>query len=161
MVGQNHLGAVADKQMAVHHDSSFAQSPNLFEKSHGIEHYAVADYTAAVFPQHSAGHELQYKFLTVDDDGMASIVAAGIARHDREILREHVNNFALALIAPLRSDDDRGFPLLQDQLRGTGQRGYFPAGPGRFCRAAHALLAVADYLSSNYWDIRRSRVYLL
>src|SRR5437763_7450484 len=33
-------------------------------------------------------------------------MSAGIARHHRKILREHVHNLALALVAPLRADDD-------------------------------------------------------
>ena len=42
-------------------------------------------------------------------DGVARVVAALIARHHVEALGEQVNDLALALVAPLRADDDDDF----------------------------------------------------
>jgi hypothetical protein len=43
----------------------------------------------------------------VNGDGVPGVVAAGISCHDFEALGEHVNDFAFALVAPLRADDNR------------------------------------------------------
>jgi hypothetical protein len=42
----------------------------------------------------------------VDDNGVAGVVAARIARHNVELLGEDIDDLALALIAPLGSKDD-------------------------------------------------------
>jgi hypothetical protein len=40
-------------------------------------------------------------------------VPARIARHDGEVFREDVDDLALALVTPLRADDDRSLALVQ------------------------------------------------
>ncbi len=71
-----------------------------------VEHHAIADDAAAAFAQHAAGNQLQDELLALDGDGVSRIVAAGIARDDLEALREHVDDFAFAFVAPLGADDD-------------------------------------------------------
>ena len=39
----------------------------------------------------------------VNDDRVAGVVAAGVTRHDGETLREDVDDFAFAFVAPLGS----------------------------------------------------------
>src|SRR5271170_469982 len=112
MVRENHMGAVAHKQVAVDLYAHLAQSPDFLEESYGIEHHAVADHAAAAGAKNSAGHQLQNKFLSVDDDGVAGVVSASIAGDNREVLREHVDDLALTFVAPLGADDDRSLPLL-------------------------------------------------
>ncbi len=132
MVRQDHVGAVADEQAAIHFHAGFAQRGHFLEKGDGVEHHAVADDAAAARPQDAARHQLKNEFLSVDDDGVPGIVSAGIAGHDREILRENVHDLALAFVAPLRTDDDRSLTLLQSQLRGPGWRP-----PRPHCRVTH------------------------
>jgi hypothetical protein len=107
------MSAVADEKATIDFHTGVAQRANFFEKRHGIEDHAIADYAAATCPQNAARHQLQDKLLALDDDGMAGVMAAGIARHDGEVFREHVDNLAFALVAPLGADDDRSFSLLQ------------------------------------------------
>ena len=83
-----------------------------------IEHHAVADDAFAAGAQHAAGNELEHELLAADDDGVAGVMAAGVARHGGEPLAEHVHNFALALVAPLGAQHYRrlcshvfGFPF--------------------------------------------------
>jgi hypothetical protein len=38
-------------------------------------------------------------------------VSAGIARHDAEVFREHIDYFAFALVTPLGANDHRSFAL--------------------------------------------------
>src|SRR5207237_10135347 len=82
-----------------------------FEKGDAIKRHAVAGDAAAALAQHSAGHQLQHKFFAVDDHGVAGVVSAGVARHYGEVLREHVDNFAFAFVAPLRAYHNRGLGL--------------------------------------------------
>ena len=110
------MRAIADEKIAVNFDSGVAQGSNFFKKRDWVKHNAISDYTAASLAQHSAGNELQDKSFAVDDDRVPGIVAARIARHHRELLREHVNNLAFALAAPLGADYDGGLTFLQRKL---------------------------------------------
>ena len=67
---------------------------------------------------------MQDEFLALDDDGVAGIVASGIAGHDGKVVGEHVDNLALAFIAPLRSDDDRSSHFAQNFTPFTDWRGF-------------------------------------
>src|SRR6266404_3100134 len=107
MVGKNNLRAVRDEKVAIHFHAGSAQGSDFLQEGQRINHHAVADDAGALGPQNASGHELQDELFPVDDDGVSGVMAAGIARHHRKSLSEHVDNLALALIAPLRSDDDR------------------------------------------------------
>jgi hypothetical protein len=50
---------------------------------------------------------LQNEFFSVDDDGVSGVMAAGVARHDGKSLGKYVDHLTLALVAPLRSNNDR------------------------------------------------------
>src|SRR5258707_13549776 len=113
------MRAVADEQAAVYFDSGIAQLADFFQERHRIKHDAVADHALASCAQHAAGNQLQNKFLSIDNDGMPGIVPACIAHHHLEIFREHIDNLAFALIAPLGADDDRCIASVQNSLRKT------------------------------------------
>jgi hypothetical protein len=51
-------------------------------------------------------------------------VASGIAGHDGKVVGEHVDNFALAFVAPLRADDDRSSHFVQKFTPFTDWRGF-------------------------------------
>ena len=106
VIGKNDVSAVADKQIAVNLDARSAQGIYFLQEGKGIEHHSVADDAAAAFAQHAAGNQLQDELFAVDGDRVSGIMAAGITRHHVEALREHVNDLALALVAPLGADDD-------------------------------------------------------
>jgi hypothetical protein len=65
---------------------------------------------------------LQDELLAIDDDGMTGIMTPGVTRYDGETLREHINNLAFALVAPLRAYDNRSPASAQFQLRGFSLR---------------------------------------
>ena len=94
--------------MAIDFHPGLAQCANFLQKGERIEHHAVADNAAAARAQHATGHQLQNKFLAVDDDGVAGIVAPGIAGDDGEVLRQDVDDLPLALIAPLGANNHGG-----------------------------------------------------
>ena len=114
MIGQDDLGAVADEERAIDLDAHVAQPADFLEEGDRIEHDAVADHAVAARAQHAAGNQLQDELLAVDDDRVPGIVSAGIARHDREAFRQHVDDLALALVSPLRANDDRSFTLVHE-----------------------------------------------
>ena len=117
MVGQDHVSAIGDEKISVDLHASLAQRAYFFQKRHGIENHAVADHAAAARPQHAARNQLQNKLLAVDDDGVAGIVAAGIAGHDGEVLRQNVDDLSFAFVAPLGADNYRGLAFFHCQLR--------------------------------------------
>ena len=87
VVGQDHLGAVRDEQLAVRAafqigQAGFAQLLYFVQERLWIEHDAVADYAAAAGAKHTAGDELQDELAAVNDDRVPRIVAAGIAGDD-------------------------------------------------------------------------------
>ena len=45
-------------------------------------------------------------FCLADENGVAGVVAAGVADDDVRLLREHVNDFAFAFVAPLGADQN-------------------------------------------------------
>src|SRR5207244_7763760 len=122
--------------------------------SHGIEHDTVADHTAATGTQHAARNQLQDEFLALDDDRVAGIVATGIAGHDGKIVGEYVDNLALAFVAPLRADDDRGSHFAQKFTPFTDSRGRFLAVRAAFPGGrTHWLPAIKTAQLLNGWDV--------
>src|SRR5579884_4416415 len=89
------------------------ESIHFLQKGNGIEHHAVADDAAAAFTEHATRNKLQHEFLAADDDRVSGIVSAGIACDDVEVLREHIDDLALALISPLRADYNGCIALFQ------------------------------------------------
>ena len=47
------------------------------------------------------GMRCRTKRLAADDDGVAGVVSAVVARHDLDLLGEQVDDLALAFVAPL------------------------------------------------------------
>src|ERR1700722_13526760 len=111
------MGAIADEQTPVNLHAGLSQRRNFLEERHGVEDDPVADHTAASGAQYSARNQLQNELFTVDDDGMAGVVATGVSRNDGEILRKHVDDLAFTFVAPLGANNDRGFAL-QCRLHG-------------------------------------------
>ena len=61
-------------------------------------------------------------FLTLHDQGMASIVAALEANNDIRFVGEEVDDFALAFITPLRPYDRDVCHSLRQQATGNSQQ---------------------------------------
>ena len=74
----------------------------------GIEDDAVADDRLRLLTQDSARNQLEDKLFAGDGDGMPGVVSAGIACNHFEIIRKDIDDLALALIAPLGSENHRG-----------------------------------------------------
>ena len=107
VVGQDYLRPVRHEELAINLQPGVLQLLYLAQEGHRIQHHAVADDAPALRPQHPAGDQLQHELLAGNDDGVAGVVPAGIARHHGKLLRQHIDDLALALVAPLRAKDHR------------------------------------------------------
>jgi len=136
MVGKDDLRPVRDEQVAIYLHAALAQRSDFFQECQRIEHHSVANYVHTTGAENASRYQLQDKSLSLDDDRVAGVVSAGVARHHGERLGEYVDDLALALVAPLGSDNDRSFASIQFLLRGIlcgsfdcpkGRTHWFPA----------------------------------
>ena len=79
----------------------------LIDEADGVRDHAIADDAKFVFAEDARRHEMQDVFLSADENGVPGVVAAGVADDDVRIFGEHVNDFALAFVAPLGADENR------------------------------------------------------
>ena len=101
------MGRLAQhKILRRHADAVFLQPFHLADEADGVEHHAVADDAELVLAQDAGRDEVQHRLLALDDDRVAGVVAAGVTHDDLRRLREHVNDFAFAFIAPLGADEN-------------------------------------------------------
>ena len=68
--------------------------------------HAVADEAAHVLVQDAGGNQREDGLAPVDDERVARVVAALEASDGGGALGQQIDDLALALIAPLRADDD-------------------------------------------------------
>src|ERR1035438_4691679 len=90
VIRQNDLGAVGYKQLVVDTHAQFAKTRHFLEESQRVKNHAVADDAFASGTKHAARDELQHELLAADDDRMARVMAACVARYRGKPLAEHV-----------------------------------------------------------------------
>ena len=103
VVRQDQMGLVADVQPAPDVDAGLRQLVDLREECRRIDDDAVADHARDAGMQNAGRQKTQDELAAVRVDGVAGVVAALIARDNREVRRQQIDNLALALVAPLRS----------------------------------------------------------
>ena len=106
MIREDDLGAVGDEEVAIELNAVGFDARGFGEEGDGIENDAVADDSLAAFAEDTAGDELEDKFFAGDDDGVAGVVASGIARDTGEMVTEYVDDFAFTFIAPLGTENN-------------------------------------------------------
>jgi hypothetical protein len=111
VVRRDQVGARADQQPAGVHPAGL-EAVDLGEQHPGVHHHAVGDDRGAPGGQHAARQQVGGELLTVDDDGVARVVAALVADAvvDRSgtVRTEHVGGLALALVTPLGAEHHDG-----------------------------------------------------
>ena len=85
-------------------DAVMLEHVDLFQQDRGVHHAAVADHRDAVGIHDARGNLVQTILLITHHDGVARVVTALIAYDAVEIRRDKVADLALALIAPLGTD---------------------------------------------------------
>jgi len=106
VVGEDDLGAVGDEELVVDGEASFAELAYLVEESRGVQHDSVADDAFAAGTEDAAGNKLQNELPTVNDDGVAGVMAASVSSDNGKLFREDVDDLAFTFIAPLGSEED-------------------------------------------------------
>ena len=107
MQRQDQRGILGDAQVVRRHrDALLGEPVDLLDQRARIEHDAVADDRQLARPHHAGGQQRQLVGDAVDDERVAGIVAALEAHHDVGLLRQPVDDLALALVAPLGADHD-------------------------------------------------------
>jgi hypothetical protein len=96
---------VADQQAAADVGAERGNLIDLLEQRLRIDHHAVADHAGDAGMEDARRDQVEDELLAVDIHGVAGVVPALITRHRGEVRGEHVNDLALALISPLRSQD--------------------------------------------------------
>ncbi len=102
---QDQRGIFGDAQIvAGDRDALLLQPFDLGDQRARIEHDAVADHRKLVRPHHAGGQQRKLVGHAVDDERMAGVMTALEANDDVGLLRQPVDDLALAFVAPLRAD---------------------------------------------------------
>ena len=110
VVRRDHVRVGADDQRR-QVDAAGDERVELAEQRLRRDHDAVGDHAGRAGREDAAGQQVRRELLAVDDDRVAGVVAAARAHHEVDGLvgGEQVGGLALALVAPLGTeDDDRG-----------------------------------------------------
>jgi hypothetical protein len=102
VIRQNQMSAVADEQILADCDAQVPQAVDLGDKSDRIDNNTIADHTNFCPPEDSRRDEMQNVFDAPMNDRVPGVVSALAADHNVGFAREHVDNLAFSLIAPLR-----------------------------------------------------------
>ena len=86
-------------------DAAPLEVVELFDEDAGIDDAAGAEH-ALLAPEDARGHVLELVGLAVGDDRVAGVGTALVAAHEVGMLGEQIDDLALALVSPLRADDD-------------------------------------------------------
>jgi len=100
------VGFFADHETrGAHVDALGGQGVDFAKEDGRIKHHAVADEAYFARVQNARGDEVQHALLATHNKGVPSVVAALKANDGGAFLRQHIHDFAFALIAPLGPED--------------------------------------------------------
>ena len=108
MVGHYQMRFFADaKPCRADIHPALGQHVQFGQKAGHVQHNAIADQAGLALVQDTGRDKVQDGLLTLNLEGVAGVVAALEAHDDLTCGTEHINDLALAFVAPLRPDDDR------------------------------------------------------
>jgi hypothetical protein len=99
------VGLVADDEPIADRDAGLRQLVDLGEQRLRIDDHPVADDAADAGVQDARGQQPEHELAPVRIHGVPGVVAALIARHNRKVRRQQVDDLSLAFVAPLRAQD--------------------------------------------------------
>ncbi len=91
----------ADLQAAAHFDAVGFEFADLLLQRAWVQHHAVADQAQRIGTQDAGGNQVEHGLLAADHQRVAGVVAALEADDGADILRQQIDDLALAFIAPL------------------------------------------------------------
>src|SRR5256714_8772001 len=86
-------------------DALAHQSIGFFKKSFRIDHHAVAEHASLALVNDAGRQQVKHEGLITDLNRVSGVVAALIADHDVEPLREQIDDLAFTFVAPLGAYD--------------------------------------------------------
>ena len=108
VIGHDDVDVGAHLQSRADLDSPLVEGLQLLEKGLGIEDHAVAEAAELAPVQDAGGDEVENVLLRTGDDGVTGVVPSGVPDDDISVIGEEVNDFSLALITPLGTDNNQG-----------------------------------------------------
>ena len=104
VVGHDDVRVAGDLE-GVAGDALALEDVDLGEEDLGVDDAAVADHRVGALVHDAGGDLVKRQLVTVGDDGVSGIGAAGVAADDVEVAGDEVGDLALALVAPLSSHE--------------------------------------------------------
>ena len=108
VIGEDHVGPVADQQVAVDVAAVAGDRVDLFQEGPGIDDDSGGDDGHDPGCRMPAGSCDSLYVCAVEDDGMAGVVAPLIADDDVVFVGQQIDDFSLGFVAPLQTDNRRG-----------------------------------------------------
>ncbi|RMN95057.1 hypothetical protein ALQ50_05526 [Pseudomonas coronafaciens pv. coronafaciens] len=105
VIRQDQRAGRADAQALAHRNAFLFQLDDFAQERVGGDHHTIADQALHAFAQHTGRDQVQYGLLTVDHQGVASIVATLITHYGGSMFGQQINDLAFALITPLSAQD--------------------------------------------------------
>src|ERR1051325_2862678 len=106
VIGQYQMRCLTQKQVAVHVDLQLAQAFDFFDETDRIDDDSIADDAFLALAQNAGRNQVQDVFLLAQENRVAGVVAALSADYNVRVFRQHVDDFAFALVTPLGADQD-------------------------------------------------------
>ena len=101
VIRENEVRRLADQQVLLNLDAELGQADDLAHEAHRVYDHSVADHTHLALAEDAGRDEVQDVLGLANIDGVTGVVAALRADDDVRLLRQNVDDLALALIAPL------------------------------------------------------------
>ncbi len=124
MVARDDVRVRGDQQPGGVHAAGL-EPVDLLEQHVEVDHDAVADHRGALGAEDAGRQQVEGVLLAGDHQGVAGVVAAGVAHRVVDAVTQLVGRLALALVAPLRTDDHDSrhcLPLFVRKARGNAER---------------------------------------
>ena len=109
MIRKDQVRAIAQEKAAAQFDAGFLEVFEFGDERGRIDDSAWSDHGFLLRPQDAARNQLQHVAVAVEDDRMARVVAAGVARGVIKRRGKIVDDLALPFVAPLGSDNGNRF----------------------------------------------------
>jgi hypothetical protein len=94
-----------DSEIISDFDVPSSQAVDLFEEFRRVDDHAIGDDAGATRKQDARGDKVQCVAFIAHHDGMAGIGPAVVSDDVVVIVREEIDEFALAFVSPLEADD--------------------------------------------------------
>jgi len=104
VIRKDQVRLVANQKSLADGDAGLLDLVNLGKQRLRIDDDAVADDTGNPGVKNPGGQQAQHELAAIRIHGVTRVVSALVARHDREMRRQQIDDFSLALVSPLRTE---------------------------------------------------------